>query len=239
MRKSAIVLIGILFFVVSVKAQVSEKEYKVLKAFYEKMGGKSWTNSSGWDFSKSANDVKGFNKKDSTGWFGLTVRNGKIERINLYKNNLSGMIPEELYTLDGLNYLSLAKNSITGTISPKIGQMASLSFLDLGANHLTGAIPDEICKIGVNAVTSSSSEKKKGTELSINLSRNKLTGVLPTGLSQMPLWSKPNIGIKIDLSSNQLTGNVPVELEKINNLVLLRLDRNKFEGNVPKIEPEK
>ena len=234
--KKSILLLGAICIFALAQAQISEKEYVALKAMYDQMGGAGWKTAKGWDFSKPASTVSSYNKNDSTGWFGLTVRKGHVTAIKLSNNNLKGSIPVEFYDLEALQMVNLAKNAITGSISPKITNLRQLTFIDLGSNQLTGNIPAEIAGIGVdNNGTKAQTESAKGTEFKILLSRNQLSGEIPAALVNMPLWSKPNAGIQIDLSSNKLTGKVPLGLDKIPNLLVLKLEKNLLEGDIPQI----
>ncbi|THG06849.1 hypothetical protein TEA_007103 [Camellia sinensis var. sinensis] len=60
---------------------------------------------------------------------------------NLSKNSISGKIPEELTTLQGLCFLNLFGNHITGVIPKNIGNMGLLESIDLSRNQLCGEIP--------------------------------------------------------------------------------------------------
>lgn len=61
-------------------------------------------------------------------------------------NQLSGVIPEEIYGFAGLKILALNGNSFSGAISPIIGNLKSLTNLDLRSNSLT-ALPAEITSL--------------------------------------------------------------------------------------------
>ena len=109
--------------------------------------------------------------------------------------------------------------------------------MDLDYNDLQGSIIDELCEI---------------TSLSeLNLTSNKLIGVLPTCLGNMTSLRKFHIGsnrltseipssfwnlndiLEVNLSSNALTGIIPPEIKNFRALVLLDLSRNQFSSNIP------
>lgn len=98
--------------------------------------------------------------------------------IDLSRNNLEGVIPEELTHLTGLTALNLSHNQLSGKIPGKIGELESLESLDLSVNQLSGMIPDSLSSI---------------TTLSaLNLSYNNLSGKIPKG-NQLQTLDDPSI----------------------------------------------
>ncbi|KAL7259398.1 hypothetical protein ACSBR1_005322 [Camellia fascicularis] len=67
-----------------------------------------------------------------------------VTSLDLSKNNISGKIPKELTTLQGLRFLNLSGNHITGVIPKNIGNMGLLESIDLSKNQLCGEIPPSI-----------------------------------------------------------------------------------------------
>uniref|UniRef100_A0A2N9FD79 Leucine-rich repeat-containing N-terminal plant-type domain-containing protein n=1 Tax=Fagus sylvatica TaxID=28930 RepID=A0A2N9FD79_FAGSY len=67
---------------------------------------------------------------------------GKI--IDLSKNNLSGEIPKEVTSLQGLQSLNLSFNSLNGRIPENIGDMGSLESIDFSVNQLSGQVPQTL-----------------------------------------------------------------------------------------------
>ncbi|XP_072972988.1 receptor-like protein EIX2 [Typha angustifolia] len=103
-----------------------------------------------------------------------------VTAMDLSRNNLSGVIPEEIGALRQLGNLNLAGNHLVGIIPEKIGDMLSLESLDLSSNKLSGAIPQSISKL---------------TFLDhLNLSYNNLSGRIPSG-SQLDRLGDPSIYI--------------------------------------------
>ncbi|KAF8650350.1 hypothetical protein HU200_063968 [Digitaria exilis] len=103
--------------------------------------------------------------------------------IDLYSNNLSGEIPEEITALDALVNLNLSCNNFSGVIPNKIGQMQSLEALDLSRNRLSGETPTTMSNL---------------TFLSyLDLSYNNLTGTIPSGSQLDTLYAaNPSIYIR-------------------------------------------
>jgi len=111
--------------------------------FFSATGGLThWLTRTGWDpYVDVAN--YGQNTHYCT-WFGVTCVNQTVTRINLAENNITGVIPEEIKYLTGLESLSLYDNKITGTLPKTIGALTSLTELNMNLNCLNGALPAEL-----------------------------------------------------------------------------------------------
>ncbi|KAL1088145.1 hypothetical protein V6Z11_D08G230800 [Gossypium hirsutum] len=86
--------------------------------------------------------------------------------IDLSCNKLSGEIPRELASLQGLINLNLSRNMLRGSIIREIGQLKSLDSLDLSTNNLSGEIPESMSELSFLGV--------------LDLSNNKLSGKIPS-----------------------------------------------------------
>eukprot|EP00261_Vitis_vinifera_P032265 XP_019073508.1 PREDICTED: probable LRR receptor-like serine/threonine-protein kinase At5g45780 [Vitis vinifera] len=88
----------------------------------------------------------------------------------LHSNKFKGSIPLELCHLDSLQILDLGNNNLSGTIPRCFEELTGLHgliFLNLSNNHLQGKIP-----VKIGALTSLES---------LDLSMNRLSGVIPQG----------------------------------------------------------
>ena len=104
-----------------------------LVALYEETRGADWTNRANWLTDAPIGD-----------WHGVdTDATGRVTRLSLRGNNLSGEMPAELGSLDYLSQLELDNNKLTGSIPATIGQLANLEHLWLYNNALSGPIPAE------------------------------------------------------------------------------------------------
>ncbi|GLJ42042.1 hypothetical protein SUGI_0870520 [Cryptomeria japonica] len=81
-------------------------------------------------------------------WEGWDVEFVKVlfilKCIDLSNNNLSGSIPPEMGSLQGLIALNLSRNHLSGRIPKTLGRMDQLESLDLSLNRLNGNIPLEL-----------------------------------------------------------------------------------------------
>ncbi|GMH62053.1 hypothetical protein TL16_g03398 [Triparma laevis f. inornata] len=79
---------------------------------------------------------------DVTKWNLVTVKSGRITRLDWYNQNLSGTINSEISKLDELFYLGIGRNLLNGGIPASIGTMVHLSVIELSNNRLSGPVPD-------------------------------------------------------------------------------------------------
>ncbi|KAK4834844.1 hypothetical protein QYF36_001317 [Acer negundo] len=97
----------------------------------------------------------------------------------MQKNAFNGSIPNAFFRSSTLVVLDLRDNKLSGSIPNQIdnqvGHIPNLHFLLLGGNHLEGHIPLELCKLRKIRI--------------LDLSRNRLTGSVPSCFSNMPLWT--------------------------------------------------
>ena len=174
-----------------------------LEALYDATAGASWTDSTNW---KTAEPL------DT--WYGVTTDTaGRVTRLELPENGLTGSVPPALGSLVSLEWLWLRRNELTGPIPGELGNLANLERLSLGGNDFTGPIPDELGNLA-------------NLEL-LYLWGNELTGPVPAWLGSL-------IRLRwLQLSTNELTGPIPDELRNLVQLEWLYLSRNELTGSVP------
>jgi hypothetical protein len=109
-----------------------------LEALFWSCGGAGWRKKGGW-----------MTNADLGEWFGVTVdAEGRVIKLKLYSNNLSGPLPSELQQLSTLHVLILNNNKLTGRIPAELGQLQALTVLNLANNQLSGPIPAELRQLG-------------------------------------------------------------------------------------------
>ena len=208
-------------------AQLPSPDREALEALYNATGGANWTNNTNWLTNVPVGQ-----------WYGVTTDgSGRVTRLDLADNQLTGSIPDELGSLANLEVLNLNDNQLTGEIPTSLGSLANLQELHITRNQFTGTIPAELGSL---------------TNLTIlALGGNQLTGPVPTwlggltNLEEVYLWGNELTGqipaelgslanlTLLSLSQNQLTGGIPVELGSLTKLELLVLNENELTGEIP------
>ncbi|KAL4597234.1 hypothetical protein ACB092_12G220100 [Castanea dentata] len=106
-----------------------------------------------------------------------------VKSIDFSKNSLSGKIPIEVTSLQGLQSLNLSYNLLIGSIPENIGAMGSLESIDFSLNQLSGQVPSSMSSL---------------TFLNhLNLSNNNLTGKIPLSTQLQSLDPSSFIGNKL------------------------------------------
>ncbi|KAE9604912.1 hypothetical protein Lal_00036930 [Lupinus albus] len=153
--------------------------------------------------------------------------------LNISRNGLHGNIPDNFYHLVDLIYLDLSSNKLDGMIPV----MPQLSFMNLSYNHINDSLPKNIgdkmpylkfLLLGSNLINGSIPNSLCQTEfIKLDLSRNKISGVIPNCWRNSPFWEE------INLSSNNLSGVFPTSFRNLSSLLWLHLDNNNLRGRLP------
>ncbi|MEE9363949.1 MAG: leucine-rich repeat domain-containing protein [Cellulophaga sp.] len=185
---------------------VSETEKQALLDLYNSTNGDNWTNTLAgnqpWDATIPVCD-----------WFGLTVVDGKVTRLDLVRNNLTGQLPLNIGDLVNLLFVELAHNQISGELPNSFGSLINLNTALLELNQFSGSIPSSFGNL------SSLSNLK--------LNNNLLSGSIPVEIGNLSNLRTLNI------NQNNLAGNLPAEIGNLNKLVFLYLSDNDISGDIP------
>ncbi|XP_020156974.1 uncharacterized protein [Aegilops tauschii subsp. strangulata] len=139
---------------------------------------------------------------------------GALKSLDLSNNLFAGEIPASFAALKNMTLLNLFRNRLAGEIPEFIGDLPNLEVLQLWENNFTGGVP---AQLGVAA-----------TRLRIvDVSTNKLTGVLPT-----ELCAGGRLETFIALG-NSLFGGIPDGLAGCPSLTRIRLGENYLNGTIP------
>jgi Leucine-rich repeat (LRR) protein len=170
-------------------------------------------------------------------WYGITVRNGRVQVISLFANNLTGMFPASLADLDDLRELWVHFNNLSGDIPAGWDAMTLLEVLYINDNQLTGPVPAEWGNFAHMREFYSNNNLFTGTippELAnmydtelFNLSGNQLTGHIPPELGNLTKVRR------MCLNDNLLTGTIPPELGNLTQIRNLLLYNNQLTGAIP------
>jgi hypothetical protein len=133
--------------------------------------------------------------------------------LSVERNNMTGTLPESLYSLASLEVLALASNSLNGTISTKIGNMGKLTTLKIVANGFTGTLPSELAALSNLAL--------------LSVAENQFSGTLPS------VFGRLNQLENFDAYANSFTGTIPTEYGKLERIVYLNLYGNGLTGVIP------
>ena len=132
-----------------------------LIAFYNATDGPNWRNRTNW-----------LSDAPLDSWYDVTIgAEGRVTSLDLWSNNLRGVLPLELASLSSLELLELYGNRLTGKIPPGLGNLSNLQWLGLVGNWLSGEIPPELANL-------SNLEQ-------LNLGGNQLSGEIPPELGSL------------------------------------------------------
>nr|GLL23289.1 tyrosine-sulfated glycopeptide receptor 1 [Ipomoea trifida] len=132
-----------------------------------------------------------------------------------FNKNISGPIPNDIYSVITLQELSLPGNKLSGPIAGNITSLISLRSLALYGNELTGRIPEDIGRL-------SSLEQ-------LQLHINSLNGTVPPSLMNCTRLKVLNLRVnklEVRLATNKLTGEILPETVRLESLSFLSISNN-------------
>jgi Leucine-rich repeat (LRR) protein len=184
-----------------------EGDRRALMDLYEATGGDSWHNNSGW----GSGDPSG-------SWHGIEVNaEGRVVRVDLRANNLSGSLPESLGNLSKVRYFNVKQNGLAGEIPwAGIGQMTELRYLLLNGRTIDPEPASSYHHPGKDINGSYSDERT-----------NNFTGSIgPEVGNLVHLKYLELLGVNSDHTG--LTGAIPEEIGNLTSLEGLHLSYNSF-----------
>lgn len=196
-----------------------------LVAIYNSTAGSQWIRKNGWL-------TLPVNK-----WQGITAINGRVIKVDLAQNRLTGTIPNEIGDLTALRWLKLSNNALSGSLPASIGNLTLLNSLEISSTSVSGLIPPQLGNLNRLQVLNLAGCKLTGpipSELTsltnltyLNLGSNLLTGTLPPELGQLTRLKY------LSIWKNQLTGSLPAELGNLSLLTEFHISANQFSGTIP------
>jgi subtilisin family serine protease len=115
---------------------ISKKECQALVALYDSTDGANWRDNTGWKVTNTP-----------CNWYGVTCKNGSVEKLELYSNNLNGSISKKFFKLKKLEILDLSYNEIDASILKNVKKLKNLETLWLNNCKLSGKIPNSLMKL--------------------------------------------------------------------------------------------
>lgn len=126
-----------------------------LVALYNSTSGSAWTNRTNWRVSSVRN------------WFGITEKGGRVTRIELPNNNVSGAVPNSITNMNALKVLNMATNKVTTV--PNFTTIPAITSLDVSGNSLDfGSLESNASLIGINYVNQAPVKPPLNIEIPVN-----------------------------------------------------------------------
>ncbi|CAA0817233.1 LRR receptor-like serine/threonine-protein kinase HSL2 [Striga hermonthica] len=152
-------------------------------------------------------------------------------------NELSGVVPNGLWSLGNLSHLELTNNRLEGPIPQSVSAMKALQQLSIAGNKFSGQLPEGICGLrGLMRFYSGGNEfsgdlprciSRLANLTDLHMQGNYFTGEIPRNMDDMVELSQ------LDLSGNRLSGPVPSELGNLPQLTYMNLSNNMLSGEIP------
>ncbi|MFC5044800.1 T9SS type A sorting domain-containing protein [Aquimarina hainanensis] len=225
-----------------------QSERELLIAFYEATNGPNWNYKDRWNTDSPIST-----------WEGVSVVDGRVNELNLSRNNLKGTLPEALFELTALSSISLSNNQLTGEIPTTINRLIDLKQLVMNNNHFSGSIPEELGELlglegmylegnqfeGLFPVSIGNLKNLKALGLQsmnaetvpssyANLTKLQILNISGSNLNTFPSFVKQMKRLYfLELDDNELEGAFPEELLSLPKLRFLNLSSNHFSGVLP------
>ncbi|KAL6888957.1 hypothetical protein ACP4OV_009983 [Aristida adscensionis] len=196
------------------RALLPEQEVEALKGIASKL------NKTDWDFSMDPCSASG-NWVNSTGFVISNVtcdcsfKNQSechIISLQLMRQNLTGVLPDEAVNLTYLRYLDLSRNFIQGPIPASWADLTVFN-LSLQGNCISGTLPKELGRMPMLK--------------SIQLEGNQIEGPIPPELGNIISLER------FFISANNITGELPSTFSRLTNMTDFRIDGTGISGKIP------
>ncbi|KAL7163068.1 hypothetical protein ACSBR2_039213 [Camellia fascicularis] len=177
------------------------------------------------------------NSSSSLGFFNDPIHSGRVVKLELSGNRLTGKLNETTFTgLDQLRTLNLSINFLGGSLPPSLFQLPNLQVIDLSRNNFSGSIPMSINLpfLEIFDISHNSFESSVPVGICINSTRiriidfavNYFFGRIPSGFGNCSSLEH------VWLGKNLLTGDIPEDIFRLPRLNQLGLQDNQFSGEL-------
>ena len=220
----------------SISAYCTSPERDALIALYRRTNGRNWTNSTNWTSYTSPGD-----------WFGVTTdADGKVTKLVLPDNNMSGLLPGQLSDLTRLEVLNLSSNSGLSANIPRSFTSLDLSEFDLGGTQVCAPFDDQFREwldaIPHQNITYCTETRPDYYPMAAlyHSSNGPNWNNNTNWLSEAPLHSWQGVKTNssgqvtsLDLSRNNLQGEIPSDIGQLDQLTYLNLAGNSLAEPIP------
>ena len=217
----------------------TDTDRAALISFFHSTGGPDWQNSQRW-----------LSEQPVGHWEGVsTDANGRVVKLSLVHNNLTGIIPPEVGNLAALEELELQNNELVGEMPASFSELTNLRRLSFYTNSSLCApsvLQDLLRKIGALGPDcpypqGSGDESDREALVALYHATGGPNWDYDTNwLSDSPLsqwWGVTTDAYgkvtQLSLAGNNLTGSIPPELGALSNLAELGLEANNLSGAIP------
>lgn len=225
-----------------------DRERQALIAFYEALGGPDWIERDFWVSDRPVGEWRGVK----------TDAEGRVVRLTIYDNNVTGRLPAAVCKLERLRTLHLSFNKLSGALPDELGACRALKNLWLKGNKITGRLPDSVAVIpeleylDIHANEFSGPLPAMWNTPKLKIFRaddNHISGPLPEPLLRQPALEQvfllnnaltgpipASLGANLTsllLTNNALSGPIPQTMGRLKKLTDLRLNRNQLTGPIP------
>ncbi|CAL4970434.1 unnamed protein product [Urochloa decumbens] len=135
-----------------------------------------------------------------------------IISLQLRRQNLSGVLPEEVLNLTYLRHLDLPRNFIQGPIPVSWASLPVFN-VSLQGNRISGRLPKELGRMPMLR--------------SIVLEGNQIEGPIPPELGNIISLER------FFISANNITGELPTTFSRLTNMTDFRIDGTSISGKIP------
>ena len=150
----------------------------------------------------------------------MRLSSPQLCKLGIAMNQFTGIIPDTLSNISGLELLDLGENYLTGKIPDSLGVLKDLYWLTLDFNSLGRGMSGDLNFL--NSLTNI-----RGLRL-INPEGNHFGGVLPNFIANLSTQLQ-----QLVLGENKISGNIPKEIGNLINLIQFIATRNYLTGIIP------
>ena len=175
-----------------------------LVSLYDATNGANWTNNTNWKVAGRTIDT----------WFGVTLANGRVIKLILIGNKLTGNLPPAVGNLSELRQLALYDNlGLTGSLPSTISNLANLELLQIERCNFSGSIPNDIGRL-----------RKL---LWFHIFDNKFTDVIPNSICDLTALQS------LAFYGNSFNSTIPDSIGKLINLEFFYAANARLKGKIP------